>query len=106
MALFYKKKASSKSLSAKTITKYNTTKPFAITQSKERQQCNYTISGLTNLFFSEKLAVIQESAKPAAVQMIQDCNQELLIEFKGCRKLKPGKTNSLFTWKTQKDMHG
>lgn len=51
------------------------------------QQYNETTCGMTDLFFSNRLTIVQESPKPAAVQVIQDCDQQLFVEFKGCRKL-------------------
>lgn len=65
------------------------------------QQCNETISGTTDLFFSNRLTVVQESPKAAAVQVIQDCNQQLFIEFKGCRKLITEKANLFFCCKSR-----
>lgn len=41
----------------------------------------------THLPFSHRVTVIQESTKAAAIQVIQNSNQELLIEFKSCWKL-------------------
>jgi len=65
------------------------------------QQYNETIGGMTDLFFSNRLTVVQESPKPAAVQVIQDCNQQLFIEFKGCGKLITEKTVCSFIAKAE-----
>jgi len=43
--------------------------------------CSYMLVSCT-------LTVVEESPKATAVQMIQDCQQEVLIKLKGCRKLR------------------
>lgn len=43
---------------------------------------------VTYLLVSYTLTVVEESPKATAVEMIQDCEQEMLIELKGCRKLR------------------
>lgn len=45
------------------------------------------ISIFAHLSFSSRFTVVQESTKAAAVQMIQNRNEKLFIEFKGCREL-------------------
>lgn len=37
--------------------------------------------------FANTLAVVQEGAKAAAVQVIQDCYEKMLVELKGCWEL-------------------
>lgn len=39
------------------------------------------------------LAVVEKSSEAATVEMIQDCQQQALIELKGCRELKGDQTN-------------
>lgn len=43
---------------------------------------------VTYLLVSYTLTVVEESPKATAVEMIQDCEQKMLIELKGCRKLR------------------
>lgn len=41
------------------------------------------------------LTVVEESSEAAAVEMIHDCQQQALIELKGCRELKGDQTDHI-----------
>lgn len=56
-------------------------------------KCSYLLHPL--LF-----AVTQECPKQAAVQVVQDCYQEVFVKLKGCRKLQRQKQHHYHSGKT------
>lgn len=50
-----------------------------------------------HMLVSCTLTVVEESAKAATVEMIQDRQQETLIKLKGCGKLKVDRSRASYT---------